>query len=244
VPRTGCMALSWTMDKVGPLARSIEDCALVLEVIAGAHPGDPDAVDAPLSWIDDDDLAKLRIGYVESAFAQDRDQKDIDDAVLAVLRKQGLTLTPMEIPDLPVWDMMVVLEVEAASAFDELTVSGRDDEMVRQVAQAWPNIFRAAQLVPAVQYVQAQRARTRLMRAFEDLFADVDVYVAPAFVGNTLGATNLTGHPCVVVPDGFTAENLPTSITFIGGLYQEGRAVALARVYQRATDWHLRHPDL
>jgi Asp-tRNA(Asn)/Glu-tRNA(Gln) amidotransferase A subunit family amidase len=232
------------MDKIGPMARNVEDCALVLEVIAGAHAGDPDAVDAPLRWLDEAELGKLRIGYVESAFAEDRDQKDTDQTVLETLRAQGMTLVPMETPEFPVWDLMVVLEVEAAAAFEDLTVSGRDDALVRQVAQAWPNVFRAAQLVPAVQYVQAQRARTQLMRDFEDLFTEFDAYVSPAFVGNTLGATNLTGHPAVVLPNGFDAEKSPTSVTFVGRLYEEGKAVAVARAYQCATDWHLQHPDV
>jgi Asp-tRNA(Asn)/Glu-tRNA(Gln) amidotransferase A subunit family amidase len=132
--------------------------------------------------------------------------------------------------------------VEAAAAFDELTRSDRDDSMVRQVEQAWPNIFRAAQLVPAVQYVQAQRARTLLARRFAAAVEGLDAYVSPAFMGPSLLATNLTGHPAVVFPNGFRDDGTPTSMTVIGKLYGEAEAVAVASVYQSATDWHRRHP--
>lgn len=244
VSRGGCMALSWTMDKIGPMARNVADCALVLEAIHGASRRDPDALDRPLRWRDEKKIGDLRIGVVRSAFEEDRPQKAIDDAVLATLRSEGAKTTDITLPEFPVWDLMPILQVEAAAAFEELTLSGRDDELVRQVEQAWPNVFRAAQLVPGVQYVQAQRARTMLMRRYEELFAEIDVFVCPSFGGDSLGATNLTGHPVVVLPNGFTEDGHPTSISFTGALFREGDAALVAHRYQAATDWHRRHPAL
>ena len=164
--------------------------------------------------------------------------------MLTTLKSEGAKLVDVELPELPVWNMLPILQVEAAAAFEQLTVDGRDDELVRQVAEAWPNVFRAAQLVPAVQYVQAQRARTLLARRYEELFATIDVFVCPSFGGNSLGATNLTGHPAVVLPNGFTEDGHPTSITVTGGLFAEGDAALVAHRFQSATEWHRRHPSL
>lgn len=242
VPRTGAMALSWSMDKVGPIARSVADAGFVLEAIHGADGVDRDCVSVPLDW--DSPGKRFRFGYHESAFEADAAHPGIDHAVLDVLREQGFELEPIELPDLPVGDMLVVLEVEAAAAFDELTRTDRDAELTRQIEQAWPNVFRAAQLVPAVQYVQAQRARDLLMRDFEEALGDLDGYVTPSFAGSSLLITNLTGHPTIVVPNGFREDGTPTSISFVGRNYGEGRLAAVAAAYQEATDWHKRRPKL
>ena len=135
-----------------------------------------------------------------------------------------------------------MLAAEAAAAFEELTLSGRDDLLVRQVRWAWPTVLRAARFIPAVEYIQANRARLLLMQQMDELFAEIDVYVTPSFKGNSLLATNLTGHPQVVVPDGFTAPQAPHSISFVGRLFDEATVLALARAYQEATDWHRQHP--
>jgi len=246
VPRTGCMALTWSMDKIGPIARNVQDTAFVLEAIHGAHEEDPESVTAPLDWrgTSDFSMRKLRFGAAEENFANDYEGATFDRATLDVLRDRGIEFEPMTFPEMPVGAMLVVLQVEGAAAFDELTRTDRDDELVRQVVNAWPNVFRAAQLVPGVQYVQAQRARTQLMRAFEDALGDLDGYVAPAFAGPSLLITNLTGHPCVVLPNGFREDGTPTSITFIGRNYGEPAIVALASIYQGATDFHLKRPRL
>ena len=161
------------------------------------------------------------------------------------MRGLGVELVPLALPDdLPVGALRFVLAAEAAAAFDELTRSGRDDLMVRQVEQAWPNVFRQARLIPAVEYIQANRVRTLVMREMAARLAGFDAYVAPSFGGTNLLLTNLTGHPTVVVPDGFRADGTPTSISFVGKLWGEASAVALARAYQEATGHHLRHPDL
>lgn len=244
VSRAGCMALSWSMDKIGVLARSAEDTAMVLAAIHGADEDDPSSRSAPIHWLAPEDAGRVRWGYTPEAFEREEAEAEHDRRVLEVLRVQGLELEPIRLPDLPVGDMLVVLEAEAAAAFDELTRTDRDDELVRQVEQAWPNVFRAAQLVPAVQFIQAQRARTLLMRAMEESLGELAGYVCPSFAGPTLAITNLTGHPTVVVPNGFREDGTPTSISFVGRIDGEGAILALASVYQRATDWHRRHPTL
>jgi Asp-tRNA(Asn)/Glu-tRNA(Gln) amidotransferase A subunit family amidase len=140
--------------------------------------------------------------------------------------------------------MAIILWSEAAASFDELTRSGRDDLLVRQVQEAWPNRFREARFIPAVEYIQANRVRTLAVQAMQELMRDLDVLVAPAKEGNTLLLTNLTGHPAVVTPNGFADNGLPTSITFIGPLYDEGTPLMVAKAHQDATDFHLQRPTL
>ncbi len=243
VSRAGAMALSWSMDKVGPICRTVEDCALVFDAIRGSDGRDATVVDAPFPYRADVDLSTLRIGYLEAAFAAEEDPaREQDRAVLEVLRSLGADPQPMALPDLPAGDLAFILSAEAAAAFDELTRSGRDDLMVRQVRNAWPNVFRAARFIPAVEYLQANRIRTLLIERMAQLMDGYDVYVSPSFGGDNLLVTNLTGHPCVVVPDGFRQENEPGSITFIGRLFDEATVLAVARAYQEATDFHQRRP--
>jgi Asp-tRNA(Asn)/Glu-tRNA(Gln) amidotransferase A subunit family amidase len=244
VPRTGCMALTWSMDKIGPITRSVGDAWTVLEAISGADAGDRESVDVPLVPAAPEALGSFRFGYIPSAFEGEGEIADLDRAALKRIRSLGVQLEEFSLPELPVGDMLVILEVEAAAAFDELTRTNRDDELVRQIENAWPNVFRAAQLVPAVQYVQAQRARSVLMQEMEAALGDLDGYVTPSFGGPSLAITNLTGHPAVVVPHGFREEGTPTSFSFVGRNYHEGAIVALAEAYQNATDHHLKRPEL
>jgi Asp-tRNA(Asn)/Glu-tRNA(Gln) amidotransferase A subunit family amidase len=243
VSRYGAMALSWSMDKIGPICRSVEDCALVFAAIHGPDGRDQTVVDAPFAWQPQIDLAGLRIGYVKDAFEEERDNKANDDLTLGVLESLGAKLIPIELPDYPLEAMSLCLWVEAAAAFDELTRSNQDDLLVRQDETAWPNTFRLARLIPAVEYVQANRLRTRLMQSMAHLMERIDLYLAPSF-SQTLLLTNLTGHPAVVVPNGFAQNDLPTSITFTGRLYDEATLLAVAKAYQDATDFHLKHPPL
>ena len=163
-----------------------------------------------------------------------------------MLRGLGIKLIPIKLPDAyPIGPLSIILTAEAATSFDELTRSGRDDLLVRQIANAWPNVFRQGQLIPAVEYLRANRIRTLLMREMDRLMSQVEVYVAPTFGGDNLLLTNLTGHPAVVLPHGFRAEDgTPTSVTFTGRLYGETELLALAHAYQQATDFHLRRPVL
>lgn len=246
VSRAGAMALSWSMDKIGPLARSVEDCALVFDVIRGSDGLDPTLVDASFSYDPDLDWAGLRIGYLADLFAEERDGKTLDDVALETLRalcgSRGAELVPVSLPERDAMPIALMLSVEAAAAFEELTLSGRDDELVRQGRWAWPNTFRTAQLVPATAYVQASRARTLLIEEMSALFETVDLYVCPSFGGQNLLVTNLTGHPCVVTPNGFTADDSPHSWTFVGGLLDEATIMAVAKVWQDATGWAGMHP--
>lgn len=244
VSRHGAMALSWTMDKLGPMTRSVNDAALVLNEIYGPDGLDLTVEDMPFNYNQNVNLSSLKIGYLKSEFEKERDQKAIDDEVIDVLWSIGAELIPIELPDFPVFDISFILSAEAAAAFDEITRSGDDDLLVRQIKQSWPNVFRQARLIPAVEYINANRARTLLMKQMEDLFKEIDVFVAPTFGGSSLLLTNLTGHPAVVVPNGFRENDTPTSITFTGNLYEDGIVLAVAGAYQDATNFHLRHPEL
>jgi Asp-tRNA(Asn)/Glu-tRNA(Gln) amidotransferase A subunit family amidase len=240
VSRAGAMALSWSMDKIGPICRSVEDCAIVFDAIRGADGVDPAVVDGPFAYRADVELTDVRIGYVAAMFEEDYPNQDRDAATLDKLRELGATLEPITLPAVDVTPLACILSAEAAAAFDDLTRSNRDDLMVRQIKNAWPNTFRAARFIPAVEYIQANRIRTQVMREMEKL--PVDVYITPTFGGDNLLLTNLTGHPCVVLPNGFDEGGEPTSITFMGRLYGDATVLAVAKAYQDATDFHAQHP--
>ena len=244
VSRAGAMALSWSMDKIGPICRTVEDCALVFNAIIGPDGLDQTIVDLPFNYNANVKLSSLRIGYYQSAFEKDTTFKTQNDAVLAKLRAAGANLIPIELPDYPINDLSFILSAEAAAAFDELTRSGKDDLLVRQIKNAWPNAFRAARFIPAVEYIQANRVRYLVIQAMEKLMSTVDVYVTPSFGGTNLLLTNLTGHPCVVAPNGFDKKGNPISITFVGQLYNEAATLAVAKIFQDATDFHTKHPLL
>ncbi|HPF71531.1 MAG TPA: amidase, partial [Candidatus Krumholzibacteria bacterium] len=246
VSRAGAMALSWSMDKIGPIARSVEDCALVFDAIRGADPADPATVDMPFSYRPEVDLRSLRIGYLEAAFAESGADSALGATALDVLRGLGADLVPVNFDfatlGIDPYSLGFILSAEAGAAFQELVLTGRDDELVRQTRDAWPNVFRAAQFIPAVEYIQANRQRTLLMEMMADLFTRVDVYVTPSFGGANLLVTNLTGHPQVVVPAGFLAEDAPHSISFVGQLHDEATVLGVAKAFEGATEWHTMHP--
>ena len=244
VSRHGAMALSWTMDKIGPIGRSVEDCALVFSAICGPDGKDLTVVDQPFDWDPELALDGIRVGYLSKAFeGKEADGKN-DRAVLDVLRSLGIELIPIELPDLPVRSISFILDAEAAAAFDDLTRGNRDDLLVEQEKDAWPNIFRQARFIPAVEYIQANRLRTLYMKEMSERMEGIEVFVAPAFGQDTLLATNLTGHPAVVVPNGPPDAERLSSITFIGGLFKEAEMLRVAKAYQDATGFHLQHPDL
>jgi Asp-tRNA(Asn)/Glu-tRNA(Gln) amidotransferase A subunit family amidase len=298
VPRTGAMALSWSMDKLGPICRTVEDCALVLSAIYGPDGKDRAVKNAAFNWDAEQDWRKLRVGYLKSDFervAQPREdtQKDepvateeekkkreerrkkreafqerakydrrFSEAALAKLQQMGVTLIPVEMPKFPYDPMVVMLTAEAAAAFDELTRSGRDKLLTAQSADDWPNTFRSARFIPAVEYIQASRARRLAMDAVAKVFDTVDVIVAPTG-SEQLVITNLTGHPALILPNGFRGDDAPkppaeddgeddniggpgtpVSLTFLGNLYGEAGLLAFARAYQDATGFHRKHPKL
>jgi Asp-tRNA(Asn)/Glu-tRNA(Gln) amidotransferase A subunit family amidase len=233
VSRYGCMSLSWSMDKIGPIARSVEDCALIFGAIHGADGLDSTAVDRPFSWPLDRDLRSLRIGYVES------EKPSQQRAELSVLRDLGLQLIPIKLPSQqPVSALRLILTVEAATAFDELTRQG-----ITEGLNQWPGTFRRGQFVSAGDYLRANRVRTLLMQEMQELMSRIDAYVG----GNDLLLANLTGHPTLVVPNGFRKRGdveTPVALTFTGRLYGETELLALGHAYQQATGFHLRHPSL
>lgn len=240
VSRHGAMPLSWSMDKIGPLARSVEECALVLEAIHGADGRDPSARTVPFSPTPDRPPSELRLGYYRAGFEEEGSV--FDRRALGVLRDMGLDPVPVELPrDLPVDALDTILDAEAAAAFDALTRSDRDDALVRQDEGAWPDVFRAARFIPAVEYLQANRIRTRLLREVEASLEEIDVFVTPSFADPVLLMTNLTGHPATVVPNGFDDDG-PVSITFVGRLWGEAALSAVSGAYQEETGFHRRRP--
>ena len=240
VSRYGAMALSWSMDKLGPICRSLQDTALVLDAIEGADGLDLDCVDHSFESPGATSIEGWKIGYSAKVF----DNSENHGHVLDQLKGLGAELVEVDLPDYPVWPMMVILFAESACAFDELTRSNRDDELVEQGPQAWPNSFRAARLIPAVEYIRAQRLRTLLMRDTAQALAGVDAFVAPAGDFHSLGITNLTGHPSLVAPCGFAENQMPRAITFIGHPYDEARLIALGSAWQAVTDYHEKRPTL
>ncbi|MDB4880663.1 MAG: amidase domain protein [Gemmatimonadetes bacterium] len=257
VPRTGAMALSWTMDKIGPMARSVEDCALVLDAIHGPDGHDRTVKDVAFNWDAGLRPSRLRIGYFKSAFdlpeRNERGQvqhgtKRFDDAALAVMRTLGAELVPVEVPDINYGAMRLILVAEAAAAFDELTRTGRDRELVQQTPRDWANTFRTARFIPAVDYVNANRVRMLALQKWHELFQTVDVIVTPTGAAGQLVATNFTGHPAVILPSGFRdtsatdTTQVPVSLTFLGGLYQEAQLLAVAKAWQDRTAFHRKTP--
>ncbi|MDH3267472.1 MAG: amidase [Ignavibacteria bacterium] len=244
VSRTGAMALSWSMDKIGAICRGAEELAIVFNIINGQDGIDQTLYNVPFNYHPEIDFSKLKIGYLKFDFDKQYDFHLQDSVTLAKLKDLGAELIPIELPTLPVNDLAIILSAEAGAAFDELTRSNRDDLLVRQIKDAWPNVFRASRFIPAVEYINANRIRFLLIQQMEKLMSKIDLYVAPSWEGDNLLLTNLTGHPCVVLPNGFSDDGTPTSITFIGRLFDEGRLISFSKKYQDATDFHRQHPKI
>jgi len=244
VSRSGAMALSWSMDKIGPICRTVEDCALVFNAIYGPDGKDFSVKNYPFHWDPNKDLKKLRIGFFKKAFQKEYENKKNDNASLQAMKNMGIDLIPFELPKVPIKPMRLILIAEAAAAFDELTRTNKDDLLVRQSKQAWPNAFRQARFIPAVEYIQANRMRWILMNEIAEKMKKIDVYLAPTASGNNLLVTNLTGHPAIAVPNGFDEKGSPTSITIVGSLFEEGKLLRTAKALQDATEFFRKHPDL
>lgn len=240
VSRHGAMALSWSMDKVGPMCRTAQGCAMVFDALRGTDGLDLSLKDYPFNFTGGKPQ-DLKVAYFEALFTEERDK-----AVLQTLReKLGLELTPIALPDdWPVREISFILTAEAAAAFDQLTRSNQDSLLVRQIKNAWPNVFREGQYIPAVAYIQANRHRSQIIERMHRLMKPYDVVLTPTFGGTQLLLTNLTGHPCVVVPNGFREAGSPTSISFLGNLFDEAAPLLLAQKYQEVTDFDEQHPPL
>ncbi len=244
VSRTGAMALSWSMDKIGPICRSSEDLAIVFNSIYGPDGIDQTIYNAGFNYIPLKTLMGMKIGYLKNDFDKQYDFHTNDSLTLLKLKELGAELIPIELPVFPINDLAIMLSAEAGAAFDELTRSNKDDLMIRQIKNAWPNSFRASRFIPAVEYINASRVRTLLIQEMQKIMSTIDLYVAPSWEGDNNLLTNLTGHPCVVLPNGFSDNGTPTSITFIGRLFDEGTLIAFAKLYQDTTDFHLKHPEM
>jgi Asp-tRNA(Asn)/Glu-tRNA(Gln) amidotransferase A subunit family amidase len=245
VSRTGAMTLSWSMDKIGPICRTAEDCALVFNAIQGPDGRDQTLYDAPFNYDFKTSLKKLHVGYLKTDFDNEKGERKTNDiATLEKLRELGAELIPVELPKYPLNKISFLLSTEGAGVFDELTLSGQDDLLKQQDTGAWPNSFRKKRFVPAVEYLRAQRIRYLLVQDTAKVFDKFDVIVAPSQSGSSLTLGNLTGNPCVVVPNGFSTNGTPTSICFLGKLFGEAAILEAAKRYQDATDVHLKHPAL
>jgi Asp-tRNA(Asn)/Glu-tRNA(Gln) amidotransferase A subunit family amidase len=256
VSRYGAMGLSWTMDKIGPICRGVEDCAAALSAIYGPDGKDITVGDAPFNWNPDANISTLRIGYLKTEFdgtgfqptndqqrRQAEQRREVYKTALEALEKAGAKLTPIELPKIPAGSLRFILTAEAAAAFDDITRDGRVNQLSGQGPGDWPNSFRTARFIPAVEYLRAQRARTLLMAEMEKLMSQWDVFVSPAPGSASLLVTNLTGHPAVVAPCGFV-NDLPAAIMFTGGVYDEVAPLRVALAFERATKWHTMHPKM
>jgi Asp-tRNA(Asn)/Glu-tRNA(Gln) amidotransferase A subunit family amidase len=245
VSRHGAMALSWSMDKIGPMARSALDCAIIYSIIKGNDGMDPSVTDAAFNYDSRTGIKNLRIGYLKDLFDSDTIHKANNQKALDVITGMGVKLEPVTLPsDIPVNSLSIILSAEAAAAFDNLTRSKKDSLLANQKKGAWPNIFRGSRFIPAVEYVNATRIRQQLIEAYHQRTKDFDVIITPSYEGDQLLMTNLTGHPCLVVPNGFNEKGSPISISFLGKLQGETALITIGRAYQEVTEWDEKHPPM
>lgn len=245
VSRSGAMVLSWSMDKIGPICRSAEDAALVFGIIKGTDGKDPGAVDHVFNYTGKPDLKKMRIAYATNYF------RNIQPGapqwqVIEQLKKMGVQVQETIFPDSVMYPFNmsdIILNSESGAAFDAFSRSRLDDELTGQNRNDWPNSFRAARFIPAVEYINANRHRYALINSMYSFMRNYDVLIVPTFAGSQLPITNLTGNPVVCIPVGFSQNGLPVSICFLGNLYDEASILALAKAYQDATEFNKKHPE-
>jgi Asp-tRNA(Asn)/Glu-tRNA(Gln) amidotransferase A subunit family amidase len=243
ISRSGAMVLCWSLDKAGPICRSAEDDAIVFYYLKGTDGKDAGAVDHAFNYDSKIDLSKLKIAYAENYF-KELDKNAQEWKVLDVYRSLGANVQPVVFPDsvlYPVNLISIILNSESAAAFDELTRTNRDDLIERQDKDFWPNSFRSARLIPAVEYINANRYRYDLCKGIYNFMKDYDVLIVPSFTSQ-LPITNLTGNPVVTMPSGFNKTGSPVSITLLGKLYDEATILATAKAYQDKTNFNKQHP--
>jgi Asp-tRNA(Asn)/Glu-tRNA(Gln) amidotransferase A subunit family amidase len=255
VPRTGAMTLCWTLDKLGPMTRTVEDAMLVLQAITGPDPGDLGSVPSHLDFDATTSINAVRVGYFP-AWMKENPATDVDRASLESLKRLGLTLTEVKLPDWPYSSLMPVLFSEAAAAFEELTLGGADDALKVQVPDAWPNLFRQSRFLSAVDFVQADRFRRRVALEMARIFSDVDVLLVPSLRDEMLTISNFTGHPSLTLRTGFVdvtearsdwapdpnnplpkfspPRRVPHGVTLIGRLFDEGTIGRVGLALERA----------
>jgi Asp-tRNA(Asn)/Glu-tRNA(Gln) amidotransferase A subunit family amidase len=245
ISRSGAMTLCWSLDKTGPICRSAEDAAIVFNYLHGTDGKDAAAVNMPFNYTGKTDLSKMKIAYAKNYFGK-KDTLGNEDAVLDVFKNSGAKLVPIDFPDTLVYNfdiIGIIIGSESAAAFDGFTRTGLDDKMNRQGKGEWPNYFRASRFIPAVEYVNANRHRYLLMQKENEIISQYDAIICTTWVGNQAAITNLTGHPAISIPTGFDKNNSPTSITLVGKLYDEATILAIAKIYQDATQWNKMHPE-
>lgn len=242
VPRTGAMALCPSLDKLGPLTRSADDAALVLAAIQGPDNDDPAAVNAGFRWDNAAAIRGFKVGVLRADLARDKEGAARHDAAVAVLRELGAEVTEVVLSNHPRGPLMLILHAEASASFEPWVRDGRADGLVQQEDWNWPNQFRAARLIPAVEYLEANRARMTLARDMEKLLERFDAVVAPPWTGDALLLGNFSGHPCVVLPTGAKNASKPNTTCLLGRWFGEERLLKVARAYQRATAWHTARP--
>ena len=255
VSRAGAMALCWSLDKLGPICRIVEDTALVLDTLNGYDPSDPGSIDMPFAFQGDRPVAGLRLGYAPAWFESDK-ATEIDRAALDAARRAGLELVEVALPDLPYDGLMTILRAESAAAFEDITLSGRDDELVRQDDEAWPNLFRAARFISAVELVQADRLRRAVMAAMDAVFQGLHAMIGGYPTASMLTITNFTGQPSLTLPAGFierpllgdgtlsgpapsrsgAAHRMPHGVTLWGRLFDEGTLLAIGMALEAEFD--------
>lgn len=245
ISKTGVMVLAWTSDKIGPICRSAEDAAIVFNYVHGADKFDASSIDAAFNYTSVIDISKLKIAYTKN-YIDTLPKNSTEKQTLSTLKEMGAKITPFEFPDTLHGDeiLSLIISAEGAAAFDPLTRSNRDDEMVQQNKDRWPNIFRAARFIPAVEYINACRLRYSIMQKMDAILDKYDVIIAPPETGDQLAITNLTGNPSITLPNGFSANGMPTSITFIGKHFGEATLLAFAKAYQEKTRFNQKHPAL
>ena len=246
ISRTGAMALSYSLDKTGPICRSAEDAAIVFNYLHGADGKDQAAVDMPFNYTGKADLSKMKIAYAKQYF-NSGDTIGNELKVLDVFRKLGATLIPVDFPDSTIYNFDIVgiiISAECAAQFDDFTRSEMDDQLTGQGKNDWPTQFRTARFIPAVEYINAYRHRYLLMQKVNEVMSHYDFFICPTFAGNQLAITNLTGHPVICFPTGFNKNNLPTSISLVGKLYDEATILSAAKAFQDATDFDEQHPAM
>ena len=240
VSKQGAMALNWSMDKIGPICRNAIDCALVFEAIRGEDELDISVRDFPYNYDYSRDVKSLRIGVLTERLKSESLNYSNDSALIELLKNEGIELIDKLLPsNIPVSALSIISDAEAGAAFDELTRSKRDSLMVSQML--WPNTLRASRLIPAVEYIQANRLRHKLTLEFNEMMKDIDVLIAPSLGSQNL-MTNLTGHPCVVLPDGSYAVNNPGTITLIRNHFDEANILMFARYLQEMTPYDEQYP--
>jgi Asp-tRNA(Asn)/Glu-tRNA(Gln) amidotransferase A subunit family amidase len=256
VSRAGAMSLCGSLDKVGPICRSVEDAAIVLSVINGFDPADRGSIDASFSYDADAKLEGLKLGFLPEAFGSGA--TEVDHAALDAARRIGVEVVEVALPDLPYKSLMNIVHAEAAATFEPLTLTGDDDQLKRQDDDAWPNAFRKARFLSAVDHVQLDRLRYQVMLALDDMFGKVDSLIGPFMTGPMLIASNFTGHPCLHPRAGFlnlasrsnaklsggtlsTGEpdtagetfRVPQGISIWGRLFEEGTILAIGAALER-----------